>query len=326
MKKLFLGFSALILLTFSSCIDDINDQQESIDSSDLFEFRLSESQCGSMEVLNKNLASNPDLAVKMQEIENHTARAIANQSFNRIAADGVLEIPVVFHIIYRTQSENISLTQINSQIDALNEDFNLNNPGRNIIPSEFTTVEADINIRFVLENVIRVQNSKTRRWRPNDSMKFASSGGSDVVNPQEFLNIWVVNNMPYHGGNILGYAQFPGGNWNTDGVVMDYRFTGDTSYSTGRTATHEVGHWLNLRHIWGDGGCGVDDFVADTPTSDRSNTGCPSYPTVHCGTNDMTMNFMDYSSDQCLNMFTEGQKARMLSVFASGGFRTDMAD
>ena len=132
--------------------------------------------------------------------------------------------------------------------------------------------------------------------------------------------------MPYRGGNILGYAQFPGGSWATDGVVMDHRFTGTTQYSTGRTATHEVGHWLNLRHIWGDGGCGATDYVADTPDSDAASRGCPTYPTVNCGTADMTMNFMDYSDDPCLNMFTEGQKSRMLSVFANGGFRATMAD
>jgi hypothetical protein len=153
-------------------------------------------------------------------------------------------------------------------------------------------------------------------------MKFSSSGGSNVVNPQEFLNIWVVNNMPYRGGTILGYAQFPGGSLSTDGVVLGASFVG----STDRTATHEVGHWLNLRHIWGDGGCSVDDFVADTPVSDAPTRGCPSYPVVNCGSNDMTMNFMDYTADACMSMFTSGQKARMDAVFASGGFRATMAD
>lgn len=96
---------------------------------------------------------------------------------------------------------------------------------------------------------------------------------------------------------------------------------------TDRTLTHEVGHWLNLRHIWGDGGCGVDDFVADTPLSDAYNRGCPAYPDVSCGTADMTMNFMDYTADSCMNMFTEGQKDRMHSVFSqNGGFRATMAD
>ena len=101
-------------------------------------------------------------------------------------------------------------------------------------------------------------------------------------------------------------------------------FVGNTQYSTGRTATHEIGHWLNLRHIWGDGGCGQDDFVADTPLSDRYNSGCPTTQPVHCGSNDMFMNFMDYTSDTCMTMFTEGQQARMASVFADTGFRSAM--
>lgn len=326
MKKIFLSLSALALLTLNSCSDDINENQNELDALDNSELRISDDKCGSMGVLNEKLINDPTLSSRMQAIEEHTTNAIANKTFSRIASDGVLEIPIVFHIIYQNSGENISLAQINSQVDALNEDFNQNNPGRNTIPNEFTGVEANVGVRFVLQDVIRVQNSKKRSWRPDDSMKFTSSGGSDVVNPQEYLNIWVVNNMPYRGGNILGYAQFPGGNWNTDGVVLDYRFTGDTSYSSGRTATHEVGHWLNLRHIWGDGGCGVDDFVTDTPLSDRANNGCPTYPTVHCASNDMTMNFMDYSNDPCLNMFTEGQKARMLSVFTAGGFREQMAN
>mgnify|MGYP001070425260 CR=1 FL=1 len=274
-----------------------------------------------MEVLANNLESDPGLAKRMASIEAQTKNYIEQGAFGRLV-NGKIEIPVVFHVIYRTASENLPLSILQGQIDALNEDFNLQNPGRNTIPAEFAAVEANVDITFVIEQVVRVQNSKKRSWKPNDAMKFSSSGGSNVVNPQEFLNIWVVNSMPYRGGQILGYAQFPGGSSATDGVVLASNFVG----ATDRTATHEVGHYLNLRHIWGDGGCGADDFVADTPVSDRANTGCPSYPTTHCGTNDMTMNFMDYTNDSCLNMFTIGQKSRMDAVFASGGFRASMAD
>lgn len=323
MKRIFLSLTALAMVVMSCNDDKSVTDIESAQGEE--QFSLSQDKCGAMGVLEEKLSQNPELAKNMEAVELHTAEVLKNGLPQRLV-NGVIEIPVVFHIIYRTSGENISLTQINSQIDALNQDFNLSNPGRAGIPAEFKGVESNIGIRFVLEDVIRVQNTKKRSWRPDDSMKFTSSGGSDVVNPEEFLNIWVVNNMPYHGGNILGYAQFPGGDRATDGVVLDYRFTGNTAYSTGRTATHEVGHYLNLRHIWGDGGCTVDDFVADTPVSDRANQGCPVYPTVHCGTADMTMNFMDYSDDPCLNMFTEGQKDRMLTVFASGGYRAAMAD
>ena len=323
MKKILMTVAAVSML-FASCQKD-NNQSADANLEQEASFSIAADQCGTMDVLVDKMAQDPALADKMQAVETHTKRAIESGMSKRIAADGKLEIPVVFHVIYRSASENISLAQIQSQIDALNEDFNLGNPGRTSIPSEFAAVESNIGVRFVLEDVIRVQNKKKRSWRPDDSMKFSSSGGSDVVNPQEFLNIWVVNNMPYQGGNILGYAQFPGGSWSTDGVVMDYRFTGATAYSTGRTATHEVGHWLNLRHIWGDGGCGATDYVADTPDAAGNSRGCPTYPQVSCGTTDMTMNFMDYSDDPCLNMFTEGQKERMLSVFTPGGFRAAMA-
>src|SRR5690606_13054468 len=131
------------------------------------------------------------------------------------------------------------------------------------------------------------------------------------------------------GGGILGYAQFPGGSSSTDGVVILYSSLPGGSaapYNQGRTATHEVGHYLNLRHIWGDGRCNRDDFVTDTPTSDAPNYGCPSYPTVNCRSNDMTMNYMDYTDDACMYMFSEGQKSRMRAIFASGGPRDAMAN
>ena len=114
----------------------------------------------------------------------------------------------------------------------------------------------------------------------------------------------------------------------TDGVVLLYSSLPGGSaapYNEGRTATHEVGHYLNLRHIWGDGRCRQDDFVADTPSSDGANYGCPSYPTVNCKSTDMTMNYMDYTDDACMYMFSLGQKDRMRAIFASGGSRESLA-
>ena len=319
MRKVYLGLATLALI-FTSCEksgdESVNEPQ--IDAQEVFS--LAADQCGSMGVLEDKLALDPTLADRMDAVEKHAKSVIGSGLAARLAADGSIEIPVVFHVIYRTSAENIPDSQIQEQLDALNEDFNLNNPGRSGIPAEFAAVEANVGISFVLQDIIRTYNRK-RSWRPNDEMKFVSP----VVNPEEFLNVWVVNNMPYRGGNILGYAQFPGGDRATDGVVLDRRFTGNTQYSTGRTGTHEVGHWLNLRHIWGDGGCGASDFVDDTPDADGPSRGCPTYPTASCGTNDMTMNFMDYSDDECLNMFTNGQTTRMYSVFANGGYREAMA-
>ena len=144
-------------------------------------------------------------------------------------------------------------------------------------------------------------------------------GGKNGWNSANYLNIWVCN----IGGGILGYAQFPGGAASTDGVVLGGEYFGVTGgvYGAGRTATHEVGHYFNLRHIWGDGRCRQDDFVADTPSSDSSNGGCPTFPSVSCKTADMTMNYMDYTYDNCMYMFTDGQRNRMRALFAPGGAR-----
>lgn len=162
-------------------------------------------------------------------------------------------------------------------------------------------------------------------------MKLSRNGGIDATNPTENLNIWVVNYLSQ--GKYLGFAQFPGGDPATDGVVIGHNFFGRTGvvsapYNLGRTATHEVGHWMNLRHIWGDANCGNDE-VADTPLHNAYNFGCPVYPhySTCAGTPvEMTMNYMDYTDDACMFMFTEGQKGRSLAVFASDGPRSTFAN
>lgn len=323
MKRIFLTMAIAAGILVGCQTNEQNPDLEP--EADVTTLQKAEKQCFANDVLEANMANDPSLKSKMENIENFTASYLQKIKSGDVQArlvNGKIQIPVVYHVIYRQASENLSLSVLQDQIDALNEDFNMQNPNRGAMPAEFAGVEANVNIDFVIEDVIRVQNTKKRSWRPDDSMKFTSSGGSDVVNPQEFLNIWIVNVMPYRGGQILGYAQFPGGSWSTDGVVLAHSFVGRNQ----RTATHEVGHYLNLRHIWGDGGCGASDFVADTPDADGNSRGCPTYPVIECGSANMTMNFMDYSDDSCMYMFTEGQKARMDAVFAPGGFRATMAD
>jgi hypothetical protein len=157
-------------------------------------------------------------------------------------------------------------------------------------------------------------------------MKKATTGIAPT-SPTTKLNMWSCNMS----GGILGYAQFPGGSSATDGVVIDDNAFGVTTnyapYNKGRTATHEVGHWLNLRHIWGDANCG-NDIVADTPLHNTANYGCPaSGVRSTCSGNPvmMTMNYMDYTDDLCMYMFSAGQNARMNATFASGGGRTSFA-
>ncbi|MCU0351257.1 MAG: zinc metalloprotease [Flavobacterium sp.] len=274
--------------------------------------------CASHEVHEKQLRENPQLAIKMAEIEAMTEQAIAE---NRIV-NGVLEIPVVFNVLYRTTAENISLAQLQSQIDVLNNDFRGTNADYNS-SNPFNSVRGVINVRFVLDQVIRKQTTRTS-WGTNDAMKRTSSGGINATSPTTKLNYWVCT----IGGGILGYAQFPGGSSATDGVVVDSRYTGTTGTATapfnkGRTATHEVGHWMNLRHIWGDATCG-NDLVADTPVHNGPNSGIP--PVGHRSTCsgqplEMYMNFMDYTDDAGMYMFSQGQVSRMAAIFSTTGAR-----
>jgi hypothetical protein len=285
--------------------------------------------CAAMEVLEEQLKADPSLRSRMESIESHTARMIASGRLNQ---QGKIEIPVVVNVIYRTNEENISNEQIQSQIDVLNEDFNATNSDVSKTPSIFSGVVADIDVQFVLAAVNRKFSSK-KSWQLNDAMKKSSRGGIDPTNPAEYLNMWVVNKMTSGGGTILGYAQFPGGNPATDGVVIGYNFFGRVGtlsppFDKGRTGTHEVGHWMNLRHIWGDATCG-NDFVSDTPEHNTYNFGCPAYPhhsTCSGSPVEMTMNYMDYTDDACMFMFSQGQKQRALAVFSAGGPRASFGD
>jgi hypothetical protein len=316
MRKTLYSAMAVIFL-FAACQ---KNSKETVDSTEDLA-QIDQRSCASNEVLEQQMTADPSIRDQMNLIEARTRRIIESKEVNRIAADGTIEIPVVVHVLAKTKAEDISLAQIQSQIDVLNEDFNLNNADASSTPALFSGVKANIGVHFTLNNVIRKATNK-KSWAPNDAMKKSSQGGSSAINPDQYLNIWVCN----LGQNLLGYATFPtsAGAWN-DGVVILYSAFGRqgtliTKYNKGRTATHEVGHWMNLRHIWGDATCGTD-FVGDTPLHNTANYNCPAYPHMStCGPNitEMTMNYMDYTEDACMYMFTNGQKDRMLSVFASG--------
>lgn len=267
----------------------------------------------------------PEFSQAMESIERHTRNFLENDP---ITSRSVVTIPVVVHILYKNNSQNISDAQVLSQIDVLNEDFRrLNADADNTWPQA-----TDAMIEFCLatqdpdgNSTSGIQRRKTNKpsFSANDQMKFFSSGGLNAWPTGEYLNIWVCNL-----NSFLGYAQFPGGPANTDGVVCDYAYFGSggsaqSPFDLGRTATHEVGHWLNLRHIWGDGGCGVDDFIGDTPQSDGPNYGC-ALGHLSCGSVDMVQNYMDYSDDACMNLFTSGQESRMNALFSAGGFRASL--
>ncbi|MEO6346944.1 MAG: zinc metalloprotease, partial [Aquaticitalea sp.] len=279
--------------------------------------------------LNRLLNEDPKLYKKMYDIEFKTRTNILAKGKPGGGGGGTVPppaytapvtIPVIVNII-ETSAGRVTSQQISSQIAILTQDYNHNNSHISNLPQEFVGKDANCQISFTLAGVIRKTNTKSS-WGTNDAMKYASQGGIDVTNPSKYLNIWVCE----IGGGILGYAQFPGGPAATDGVVIGTAYFGEVGgvYGHGRTATHEVGHWLNLRHIWGDGSCRQDDFVADTPSSNGPNYGCPVYPTINCQSADMTMNYMDYVDDDCMYMFSNGQNSRLRSLFVSGGARASL--
>jgi len=314
MKKILL--SASIVMMLFSCQSENGSEAENVS-------KVAHRGCASHEVLEEQLRQNPELAIKMNEIESFTEKAMAEGRL----VNGKIEIPVVVNVLYKTAAENISLAQIQSQIDVLNQDFNATNSDYNSVPALFSGVKANVGITFVLDQVIRKSTTKTS-WGTADAMKKTNRGGLAPTSPTTKLNLWVCT----IGGGILGYAQFPGGASATDGVVIDSRYLGTTGTATapfnkGRTATHEVGHWMNLRHIWGDATCG-SDLVADTPTHNTANYGIPTYPHYSTCTGtpvEMTMNYMDYTDDAGMYMFSLGQKARMNAIFAVGGARNSFA-
>jgi hypothetical protein len=316
MKKLCLSLASMLVLF--SC------QKE--DSENNTTTKAARRICASQEVLERQLQEDPELAARMSQIEAFTEHAMSDQS--RLV-NGKIEIPVVVNVLYKTAAQNISLAQIQSQIDVLNKDFNALNSDFNQVPTLFSGVKANVGISFVLDQVIRKATTKSS-WGTRDAIKKSKQGGLNPTSPTTKLNIWVGT----IGGGILGYAQFPGGSSATDGVVIDPLYFGVFSnssasypYNLGRTATHEVGHWLNLRHIWGDTTCG-NDLVADTPSHNTANYGVPTYPhySTCSGTPvEMTMNYMDYTDDRGMYMFTTGQKTRMDAIFVSGGARYSFA-
>jgi hypothetical protein len=279
-------------------------------------------------------ATDPAYVARRLRIEGRTRVSRAAQR------ERPLTVPVVVHVVSIDEASDIDDAQVHSQIDVLNEDFRFHNGDRERIPVPFRDEAADALVEFALASrdpdgrpttgIQRLRSSARFPWDPNDNeatrkldalLKFAPSGAAAWPR-EDYLNLWVA---PLEGG-LLGYAQFPGGPAETDGVVIRCDAFGRVGtvvapFHRGRTCTHEVGHWLNLLHIWGDdgNGCQNSDNVGDTPNQAGANFGTPSYPHLSCGNGpdgDMFMNYMDYVDDEAMQMFSRGQVERMDAALA----------
>ncbi|MFI5129171.1 MAG: M43 family zinc metalloprotease [Chitinophagales bacterium] len=286
--------------------------------------------CYYTEHMGQQLSNNPSLSVEVDNIENFIQRQLTLATSSRLVGTTTIKIPVVVHILYHLPDENISDEKVYGQIDMLNKCYRRTNADTVNTPAVFKSRAADCEIEFELAISDPLKRSTTgiihkytpvSYWQANDQMKFSDQMGDDAWDSRFYLNIWVCNIR-----KVAGYSSVPGDVAAKDGIVIDYTIFGTNSssgYELGRTAVHEAGHWLGLRHIWGDADCG-DDFVDDTPKQRSYNIGCPTGSRITCNNGpagDMYTNYMDYSNDACVNLFTEGQKTRMKALFALGGPR-----
>ncbi len=262
------------------------------------------------------------------------------------ASDEIIRIPVVVHVLYSREAFNISDAKIASQLAVLNQDYRKRNADRDKTPAEFAPLAADAGIEFYLATrdpqgnpttgITRLRttvdgwNGKTPgNQQPVEALPlyFTAKGGRDAWPTERYLNVWVAELSDRRGElGVAGYAQVPGADPRIDGVVIDPRAFGTLppladAHRLGRTATHEVGHWLNLLHVFANENCVSADGVNDTPAAAGPYTGSPAYPQYSCGQSSMFMNFMDWVNDESMYLFTQGQRERMRAVFAEGGVR-----
>ena len=324
-------------LSFHTYAQNITIQSNSIQN---------ERNCGTDYLHQQMMQNSDDYAQQfektMLDIEELITIARANQESGMVDGE-VITIPVVFHVVHTGEPvgtyPNLSEQQILDQITQLNLDFRATNPDISNVPAEFAGAIDDLEIEFCLAVRDPDGNATTgiNRYDFGQSSYTMSQFNSDVKpitiwDRDSYMNFWTCETLTSPQGNLLGYAQFPGGSADTDGVVCIASSVGSIAnpnpeggvYSRGRTATHEIGHWLSLYHIWGDdnGSCTGSDEVDDTPNQGGNYLGEPLHPEMSCGSNDMFMNYMDYVNDISMYMFTFGQQERTSATLT--GFRASL--
>jgi len=287
-------------------------------------------RCGTAEYLETLKQNDPSVIAAERIVDQNVEQWIARHASER-GTTTVITIPVVVHVLYHTPQENISYAQIQSQIDVLNEDFGKMNSDTNLVPAVWKPLVANVQIQFTLAqrdpggnwtNGVERRSTTNASWSNPFDMSDYSMGGLAIWDRNSYMNFWVGN----IGGGILGITQPPGtGPASSDGMCILFNAFGRVGtlgppYDKGRTATHETGHWFGLHHIWGDdnGACTGSDLVGDTPNQAGENYGCPAFPHLDaCSTTSpgvMWMNYMDYTDDACMYMFTQGQSTRINAI------------
>ena len=318
-----------------------------------FSFAQQLNRCYTHELMLEKDKQHPGYMQRVDDLFNQAKQYAAGKSAHRAIGDTIYHVRCVFHVLYTTPAENIDDSVIRNQIDVLNRDYRRRNADTVDTRPVFQDRAGDTRIEFFLADTDPNGNPTTGITHTvgnpgflgynafTDNAKAAATGGKDPWPTDQYLNIWVCNISLF---GVLGYAFPPDNapNWpansgadsSKQGVVLDTRVVGDnnpnpidSTVSGGRSAVHEIGHYLGLRHIWGDATCG-SDLVSDTPTHNTANYGCPAagHKSTCSGTPiEMTMNYMDYTDDACMYMFSAGQKSRVLATFATGGPRNSFA-
>lgn len=289
-------------------------------------------RCATVSYNALQLQQHPEQQQTREAIETFTRNFITEHKAGWQATVQVT-IPVVFHVVYKNANEQLSASRLQEQLNTLNADYRKLNSDTGLVPAAWQNIAADCEINFCLAlqdpqgaptTGITYTPTSVQVFSTGNEVKFNAQGGHDAWDASRYLNIWICDLA----GFTLGYAQSPGGSAATDGVVLDYAYTGTTGASTpynlGRSGTHEVGHWLNLIHIWGDDGnsCSGSDSIADTPNHGGLHYGCfnpGQVLTDACSPNApgiMWMNYMEYVDDACMYMFSAGQKLRMQATLA----------
>ncbi len=263
------------------------------------------------------------------------SRPIQLQDGDQLSLRTDVVIPIVFHVVWHEDEENITDQQIRSQVEILNGAFASGTQASTAILDIFKDYAAKPGLRFCLadrdpegvptDGILRRYAEEAfladKKVRGRTSIFYDEFGGSNAWDPSRYINVWIaVSNR------FAGYATFPGevDFPEEEGIIIDPSYIGNIGsaqqnrpFHQGKTLVHEMGHYFGLRHIWGsfnNPNCADDDGIEDTPPQAQAYSGCPFGTMISCNSPDMYQNHMDFTDDNCSLFFTIGQADKIQSV------------